>query len=217
MHGRLPAVVLSVLVSGFMTIAACGAARAEGAVDSLVAVAGNRHTDAAMIRSYFHLAPNGRLDAATIDSALKSLYATGLFSDVKIVPDGDRIVVQVVENPTIQQIAFEGNKKVKDDELKKAVQSKASGPLSRFLVQDDVERLIALYRQHGYFQVQIVPETINIKNEQCGREAGAAKHDHADAERPAKPANANRRPRQSGFPDQRGRQARGAEDRVRRQ
>ena len=179
MHGRTSAVVLFFLVSGFMTIAACGAARAEGAVDSLVAVTGNRHTDAAMVRSFFHLAPNGHLDATTIDAALKNLYATGLFADVKIVRDGDRIAVQVAENPKIQQIAFEGNKKVKDDELKKAVQSKAGGPLSRFFVQADVERLIALYRQQGYFQVQIVPKTINIKNDgTIGRQA--AKHDRAD-------------------------------------
>jgi outer membrane protein insertion porin family len=194
MHGRVSAVVLSVLVFGFLTIAACGAARAEGTVDSLVTVTGNRHTDAAMIRSYFHLAPGGRLDAATIDAALKSLYATGLFSDVKIARDGDRVVVQVAENPTIRQIAFEGNKKVKDDELKKAVQSKASGPLSRFFVQSDVERLIALYRQHGYFQVQIVPETINIKNSGADGKQTAAKHDHdrADAKSSGKNADGDR-------------------------
>jgi outer membrane protein insertion porin family len=181
MHGRVSAVVLSVLISAFMTIAACGAARAEGAIDSLVTVAGNRHTDAAMIRSHFHLPPNGRLDAATIDAALKSLYATGLFADVKIARDGDHITVQVVENPTIQQIAFEDNKKVKDDDLKKAIQSKAGGPLSRFFVQDDVERLIALYRQHGYFQVQIVPDTINGKSNGADAKTAGAKHEHGDA------------------------------------
>jgi outer membrane protein insertion porin family len=181
MYGRVSAVVLSVLVSLFVTIAACGAARAEGAVDSPVTVTGNRHTDAAMIRSYFHLAPNGRLDPAAIDAALKSLYATGLFADVKIARDGDRVVVQVVENPTIQQLAFEGNKKVKDDELKKAVESKAGGPLSRFFVQSDVERLTELYRQHGYFQVQIVPETIDIKSGSADGKQATAKHDHADA------------------------------------
>ncbi len=194
MHGRLSAVVLSVLVSGFLTIAACGAARAEGAVDSLVTVAGNRHTDAAMIRSYFHLAPDGRLDAATIDAALKSLYGTGLFSDVKITRGGERVVVQVAENPTIQQIAFEGNKKVKDDELKKAVQSKANGPLSRFFVQSDVERLIALYRQHGYFQARIVPETINIKSGGANGKPPAIKHDHdrAGAQSSGKNADGDR-------------------------
>ncbi|MGA8616617.1 MAG: outer membrane protein assembly factor BamA [Xanthobacteraceae bacterium] len=187
----MSAVVLSVLVSGFLTIATCGAARAEGAVDSLVTVVGNRHTDAAMIRSYFHLAPNGRLDAATIDAALKSLYATGLFSDVKITRDADHVVVLVAENPTVQQIAFEGNKKVKDDELKKAVQSKAGGPLSRFLVQADVERLVTLYRQHGYFQAQIVPETINIKNSGADAKQAPAKHDHDRADAKSGGANAN--------------------------
>ena len=192
MHGRVSAVVLSVLVSGFLMLAVCGAARAEGAVDSLVAVAGNRHTDAAMIRSYFHPAPDGRLDAATIDAALKSLYATGLFSDIKISRDGDRVVVQVAENPTIQQVAFEGNKKVKDDELKKAVQSKASGPLSRFLVQSDVERLTELYRQHGYFQVQIVPETIDIKASSADGKQAATKPDHGEAKAPAANANGQR-------------------------
>jgi len=192
MHGRVSAVVLSIFVSGFMTIAACGAACAEGAVDALVAVAGNRHTDAAMIRSNFHLAPNGRLDAATIDAALKSLYATGLFADVKIVPDGDRVVVQVVENPTIQQIAFEGNKKVKDDELKKAVESKTSGPLSRFFVQADVERLIALYRQHGYFQVQIVPETIGTKTSGADGKQPSVKRDRVDTKIAAASANGGR-------------------------
>jgi outer membrane protein insertion porin family len=180
MHGRVSAVVLSVLVSGFLTIAACGVVRAEVAVDSLVTVSGNRHTDAAMVRANFHLAPNGRLDAATIDAALKSLYATGLFADVKIVRDGDHVVVQVIENPTIHQIAFEGNKKVRDDELKNAVQSKVNGPLSRFFVQSDVERLSELYRQHGYFQAQILPETIDIKPGGADGKQAAAKHDHAD-------------------------------------
>jgi outer membrane protein insertion porin family len=192
MRGRLSAVILSVFVSAFMAISACGAARAEGAIDSLLTVAGNRHTDAAMIRSQFHLPPNGRLDAATIDAAIKSLYATGLFSDVKIAHDGDRVIVQVVENPTIQQIAFEGNKKVKDDDLKKAVQSKAGGPLSRFAVQDDVERLIALYRQHGYFQVQIVPETINIKSNGGNAKTAPAKHEHGDGKSAAAGAGSDR-------------------------
>jgi outer membrane protein insertion porin family len=192
MHGRVSAVVLSVLMSVFLTIAACGTARAEGAIDSLVTVAGNRHSDAAMIRSYFHLPPGGRLDAATIDAALKSLYATGQFADVKIAHDGDHIVVQVVESPTIQQIAFEGNKKVKDDDLKKAVQSKAGGPLSHFLVQDDVERLIVLYRQHGYFQVQIVPQTISGKSNGGDAKTAAAKREHGDPKSAdAKSAGAN--------------------------
>ena len=94
---------------------------------------------------------------------IKALYATGLFADVKISPAGRRRSGHVVENPAIVRIAFEGNKKVKDAELKKDLQSKEGGPLSRFFVQADVAHMIEVYRQHGYFQVQITPETINVK------------------------------------------------------
>ena len=128
-------------------------------------VSGNRHTDAEMIRSFFHPAADGTFDAAALDAALKSLYGTGLFQDVKIARDGDRVVVSVVENPTIDRLAFEGNKKIKDEDLKKAVQSKAGGPLSRALVHDDVVRIAELYRQHGYFEVRVEPKTIAAKNE----------------------------------------------------
>jgi outer membrane protein insertion porin family len=130
------------------------------APDSLITVAGNRHIDAEMIRAHFHAAADGTFDAAALDAAVKSLYATGLFEDVKIARDGERILVTVVENPTIGRLAFEGNKKIKDDDLKKALQSKAGGPLSRALVHDDVIHIIEIYRLHGYFDVQIDPKTI---------------------------------------------------------
>ncbi|HXX04012.1 MAG TPA: outer membrane protein assembly factor BamA, partial [Xanthobacteraceae bacterium] len=130
-----------------------------------ITIIGNRHIDAAMIRAQFHAGAGGRLDAAALDAALKSLYATRLFRDVKISRDGDNVVVTVVENPSIAKVAFEGNKKIKDGDLKKAVQSAEGGPLSRALVHDDVERLIELYRQQGYFEVQIAPKMIKAKND----------------------------------------------------
>ena len=161
MHRRLAAAVLLAVLFALSLTAGGSPARAEGA-DAMITVVGNRHNDAAMIRSYFHAAPGKPLGAQALDSALKALYATGLFSDVKITHDGGRVVVTVAENPTIQQIAFEGNKKVKDADLKKALQSKEGGPLSRFFVQSDVENMIEVYRQHGYFQVQITPNTIQV-------------------------------------------------------
>jgi outer membrane protein insertion porin family len=131
-------------------------------------VSGNRHTDADMIRAFFHAAADGTFDAAALDAALKSLYGTGLFADVKIARDGDRIVVSVVENPTIDRLAFEGNRKIKDEDLKKAVQSKAGGPLSRSVVHDDVIHIGELYRAHGYFDVRVEPKTIASKDERVG-------------------------------------------------
>jgi outer membrane protein insertion porin family len=159
---------IAVILAACLVIAVCGHAAAATAVNSAggtpsVAVAGNRHIGADMIRSFFYRGPGGAIDADALNAALKRLYATGLFKDVKISRAGDRILVSVVENPTIGVIGFEGNKKLKDADLKKAVQSKENGPLSRELVQSDVVRIIDLYRQHGYYDVHVVPETIAAK------------------------------------------------------
>jgi outer membrane protein insertion porin family len=180
---RWPAVaVFFALLCAVLAPAVCGAARADD-LDSIISVAGNRHTDPAMIRSYFHAAPGKRLDAQALDTALKALYATGLFADVKITHAGGRVLVTVVENPTIAQIAFDGNKKLKDADLQKALQSKVGGPLSRFFVQADVEQMVELYRQHGYFQVQIIPETIKVGGG-ADAKAPAPKSRHAAAAKP---------------------------------
>src|SRR3954468_5120905 len=77
--------------------------------DRGVLVAGNQRVEADTIRSYFHAGPKNDLAAADLDAGLKELYATGLFSDVRIShPDG-RALVTVVENPLIARVAFEGN------------------------------------------------------------------------------------------------------------
>lgn len=160
---RVAAAFLCLFVCGWMTLAAWQV-RAAGEPAPVIAVAGNRHIDADMIRAHFHAAADGTFDAAALDTAVKSLYGTSLFEDVKIVGDGAHILVTVVENPTIERLAFEGNRKIKDEDLKKAVQSKAGGPLSRALVHDDVIRMIELYRLHGYFAVQVDPKAIAGKD-----------------------------------------------------
>ena len=141
---------------------AAGAGSPDGGAPSIV-VSGNGHIGADMIRSFFHAGPGGKFDPTALDAALKRLYATGLFKDVKISQAAGRVLVAVVENPTIGVISFEGNKKVKDTDLKKVIQSKENGPLSRALVQGDVVQIIGLYRQRGYYDVQVVPQTIAAK------------------------------------------------------
>ena len=162
MAGRVASAILCLFLFGVTTPGAFQHAEAAPPAAPVIAVAGNRHTDAAMIRSHFHAETAG-IDAAALDAALKSLYATGLFEDVKISRDGDRILVTVIERPAIDKIAFEGNKRIKDDDLKKVVQSRTGGPLSHALVHDDVAQIIELYRQHGYFEVRVDPKTIARK------------------------------------------------------
>jgi outer membrane protein insertion porin family len=165
MFGRPATVVVALLLIVGPAFTACAHTQAQASTDAPVEVLGNHRIDAGMIRSHFHARRDGTLDAAALDAALKSLYATGLFQDVKIARDGGRVIVTVVENPTIDKVAFEGNKKIKDEDLSKALQSKAGGPLSRAFVHDDVEQIIDLYRRRGYFAVRVDPKTINGKKE----------------------------------------------------
>src|ERR1700688_860899 len=164
MDGRGLAAILSVILSIFLLIATCADA-AAATKDSAITVTGNRHVGADTIRAYFHPAADGKLDAGELDAALKRLYATGLFQNVKISHDGDAVFVSVVENPTIIRVAFEGNHKLKDADLKKDLQSKESGPLWRAFVQSDVERIAALYRLRGFFETRVVPKTIRLKDD----------------------------------------------------
>jgi len=131
---------------------------------SSIQVEGNRRVEVETIRSYFKPGPGGRLDQARIDDGLKALIETGLFQDVRISQPGGRLVVTVVENPVIGRIAFEGNKKVKDEQLSAEIQSKPRGTLSRPMVQSDAQRIAEIYRRSGRYDIRVNPEIIEQPN-----------------------------------------------------
>ncbi|MBV5271473.1 MAG: outer membrane protein assembly factor BamA [Afipia sp.] len=129
-----------------------------------IGVEGNRRIEADTIRSYFKPGPDGRLDSGRIDDGLKALIETGLFQDVKINNAGGRLVVVVVENPVIGKVVFEGNKKVKDEQLTAEIQSKPRGTLSRAMVQSDTARITEIYRRNGRYDVKVEPKIIEQPN-----------------------------------------------------
>jgi outer membrane protein insertion porin family len=129
-----------------------------------IAVEGNRRVEVETIRSYFKPGPGGRLGQAQIDDGLKALIETGLFQDVRINQVGGRLVVTVVENAVIGRIAFEGNKKVKDEQLSAEIQSKPRGTFSRPTVQSDAQRIAEIYRRSGRYDVRVTPEIIEQPN-----------------------------------------------------
>src|SRR2546423_3389073 len=129
-----------------------------------IQVEGNRRVEVETIRSYFKPGPGGRLEHSQIDDGLKALIETGLFQDVKISQVGGRLLVTVVENPVIGRVAFEGNKKVKDEQLAAEVQSKPRGTLSRPMVQSDAQRIAEIYRRSGRYDVRVNPEIIEQPN-----------------------------------------------------
>ena len=154
---------LSAFGSVIVPIGMSGAAIAQSA-PTRIDVEGNRRVEADTIRSYFKVGSTEHLDSAKIDAALKALYGTGLFQDVRITPSNGRILVTVVENPVINRVAFEGNRKIRDEQLTSEVQSKPRGTLYRATVQSDVQRIIEVYQRNGRFDVRVEPKIIELPN-----------------------------------------------------
>jgi outer membrane protein insertion porin family len=164
-RGGLVAALIMFAVPVAATLAAVLVASPVAAqtIDSLQ-IEGNRRVELETIKSYFKAGPGGRLDQAAIDDGLKALIETGLFQDVRISTTGGRLLVTVVENPVIGKVAFEGNKKVKDEQLSAEIQSKPRGTLSRPMVQSDAQRIAEIYRHSGRYDVHVTPEIIEQPN-----------------------------------------------------
>jgi outer membrane protein insertion porin family len=156
-------VLLGVSVVGFASAAAVAAPREQSAATEIV-VQGNRRVDAETIRQYFKAAPGKRLDADQINAGIKSLYESGLFQNISVSTQGNRVIVTVVEAAVIDRLAFEGNHRMKDEQLQQEIQSKARGTLSKPMVQADTERIIDVYHRNGRFDVTVVPQIIERPN-----------------------------------------------------
>ncbi len=76
--------------------------------------------------------------------------------------EGNALIVRVVENPVINRIAFEGNKKLKDETLLSEIQLKPRTVYTRQKVQSDVARLLDLYRRNGRFAATVEPKIVQL-------------------------------------------------------
>ena len=127
-----------------------------------VRIEGTERIEPETVRSYLLVQPGDPFDNDRVDSSLKALFATGLFADVSIRRDGDALVVHVVENPIINRIAFEGNRKLSDSQLLAEVQLKPRVVFTRTKVQSDVKRVLDLYRRNGRFAATVDPKVIQL-------------------------------------------------------
>lgn len=140
-----------------------GAAQAQDApVIHDIRVEGTQRIEPATVLSYISLQAGDKFDGEALNRTLKTLFATGLFADVSLYQEGGDLIVAVVENPIINEIAFEGNEKVKKDTLMSEVQLRPRTVLTRTKVQADVERLQELYRLSGRFSASIEPKIIKL-------------------------------------------------------
>lgn len=141
---------------------ALDAAQAQSAVRD-IRVEGNRRVEPETVRSYLQFSVGQPYDAGRVDASLQALFATGLFADVSIHQEGGTVVVYVVENPVINQVAFEGNSEVDTDTLKSEVQLKPRSVYTRAKVQADVQRILDVYRRQGRYAATVEPKIIELE------------------------------------------------------
>ena len=140
-------------------------AAAQGAVVRQIDVKGNRRVEPETVRSYMRFSVGDTYDAGKVNQSIKSLFATGLFSDVQIDRDGGTVYVTVVENPVISQVAFEGNSEIDTDTLAAEVQLKPRSVFTRARVQSDVQRILDVYRRQGRYAATVEPKMIELEQD----------------------------------------------------
>ena len=127
-----------------------------------IRIEGTQRIDPETVHSYLLIKPGDEADADRLDRSLKALFATGLFADVTLRQDGGTLVVRVVENPIINRIAFEGNRRINEEQLLAEVQLRPRVVYTRTKVQNDVKRMLDLYRRSGRFAATVEPKVIQL-------------------------------------------------------
>ncbi|MEQ8481352.1 MAG: outer membrane protein assembly factor BamA [Hoeflea sp.] len=122
---------------------------AEAAVVSRIDVRGNSRVDASTVRGNLTITPGTNFNNNDIDDSVKRLFSTGLFSDVRISVSGSTLIVEVDENQIVNQVVFNGNKKLKDADLKRVVQSRQLGAFNDMVLQADVQAIRDAYSAIG--------------------------------------------------------------------
>lgn len=133
-------------------------AQPSGVAIRRVMVEGNQRIEPATIASYLQVGPGDVFDPERIDMSIKTLFATGLFSDVQIEQRGTDLVVVVSENPIINRVIFEGMRTLDEEDLEGEVQARPRSVFTPARAQADVQRILDVYRRNGRFAAQVTPQ-----------------------------------------------------------
>ena len=165
-HLKLFAICRVLLAAAFISGAQFAVAPSAVAQDApptvirTIQVQGNQRVEANTVASYLLFAPGDPYSETRLDTSVKTLYATGLFADVSIDPRDGNVLVSVIENPIINRVILEGNKSLKSDKITDEISAEPRSIFTRANVQEDVTRIIELYRQSGRFAATVAPKVV---------------------------------------------------------
>jgi outer membrane protein insertion porin family len=130
-----------------------------GAIQA-IEVAGNQRIEAGTIRSYILVRPGDPFDPDRLDRSVKTLFSTGLFSNVQLSRQGNVLIVNVTENPLVNRVAFEGNKRLSDDAIRPGIQTRPRAVFTQTMVEADRQKILDLYAKKGNFDATVEPRII---------------------------------------------------------
>ncbi|MAI49014.1 MAG: outer membrane protein assembly factor BamA [Rhodospirillaceae bacterium] len=156
--------LLMLIAIPLLTGAVVGPAEAQSIDNRLrdIRVEGAQRIEADTVRSYMGIRRGDQINAGVLDKSLKALFATGMFADVNMRQVGRDVVVRVVENPIVNRIAFEGNKRISNEILNDEVKLRPRVVFTRARVQTDLQRIMDLYRRSGRFSAAVIPKVIQL-------------------------------------------------------
>lgn len=131
-------------------------------VDEII-IEGNQRVETETIKTFLPIKIGSRYSDYEINDSLNDLFATGLFADASIRRNGKKLVVTVVENPIINEVAFEGNKRIEDEDLSNEVSLKPRETYTKTALQKDVKRILDLYQKSGRFSAVVTPKVISLE------------------------------------------------------
>ena len=128
---------------------------------SQIEVDGLQRVERETVLSYLNVEQGSSVSQEYLNSSMKRLFETGLFADVNIDARGNGVLaVKVVENPVINKRVFDGNDKVDDTLLESEVQLKSGSIYNIAKVQDDVQRILEVYKRSGRYATVVEPKII---------------------------------------------------------
>ncbi|WP_415642699.1 outer membrane protein assembly factor BamA [Sphingomonas antarctica] len=138
------------------------APQTDGGTIRTIGVEGSQRIEPETVRSYVKLRAGAPYTRETLDEALRDLFATELFADVQIRDDNGALTIIVKENPIINRVVFEGNKRIKEEKLTKELKLAPRQIFTRSKVRAEIARIIELYRRQGRFAASIEPKIVNL-------------------------------------------------------
>ena len=128
-----------------------------------IIVSGNSEVSAETIIAISGLSNSNNMSANSINEGFRRLSDSGLFQNVVLNPVGTRLIISVVENPIISNVDFEGNKIFKDQFLFSIISSQTRTPFSKGIIDEDIRKILQIYREKGRFKATIVPQKVLLK------------------------------------------------------